>query len=285
MAVTGYIGDYGAGKTYNAVRDAWEAKQQGRAVFSNLQGLIDHRVKWSPFAYDDTLRRVGMWEPVNYKTFGQRWSDGVLRTFEEVTRLDNAIFLCDEVEAWFHATNYRDVSPKVMRFLNQQRKRGVDVWWTAPTNGMVYNQLRDTTSMIWRCEKYFSRCVMSCEDLRKGQRDTGRKLGNRVRKLDKSIFDLYDTREIVGSSDGEGYGVGNTDRYGELRPEQLAVLIRLFGPSKVGYYRDEGPYGVKYVSADAESVLARSLAPGDERPLDPFALDDLQHSRRKELRS
>lgn len=246
MAVRGYIGDYGAGKTFSAVADCWEQLHRpgGKDVYSNLS-LVDMRVRRDPL--------TGSWRPVNPGTlaeadggptgstgtgFGYFWG-GVVRTWEEIIGLDNAIVLMDELPNLMHSHDWSSVPKSFRRWLNQQRKFGVDIYWTAPVNTMVDNMLRDTTSVTHICTRIGPIIRMEVQDVRSSIQHRGAKLNSRTKRVDPAVYHLYDTLEIMGSLDGEGYTRGKRKTYGALTEGQRVCLIRKFGPARIGIERLE----------------------------------------------
>jgi hypothetical protein len=235
MAFRGYVGDYGAGKTYNMVADAFAAHQRGRRVFSNVT-LRDMRVKrdvWS-----------GNWYPVDAETFGASWSQRVT-TWDEILRLDNALVLLDEIGAFgFGSANWDKISKnrRITGPLHQQRKNGIDVWYTSQLNGMVHNQIRDLTPETWECSRRGSVMMLEMTDSRAGKKG---RFTKRARRISSMVYDLYDTTEIVGDGEtGEGYGKGASLKYATgLRTEQRVCLIRKYGPEVLGLEREERSFG------------------------------------------
>jgi hypothetical protein len=260
MAIKGTVGRGGSGKSLTTVERLWFLhRHHKRAIWSNTP-LIDLRVRFDP------LR--GMWFPVDPGGFGQDWAEGYCTKFADIYDLDNCDVFLDEIAGWMPKHEWTKIPAEVRRFLAQDRREGVNIWWTHRTTRIFYEVL-DNTAEITRCVRYGPWVVASSSDPETPDEKPVKKLY----WVKPSIHDLYQTMARVGNAEGEGYGFGKREGYavgssspdmilyrrppesahlGEtiwlmLRPEQREALIRKFGPGCVGIER-EGQKGnfVKY---------------------------------------
>lgn len=259
--IRGTVGLGGRGKTYTTVQRLWRLHRHfGREVFSNTP-LVDLRV----------CQRVTpngvMWCPVNAETFGESWAAGYVTRFQDIYSLDNCEVLLDEVGTWMHKTEWNKMPMEVRQFLTQDRREGVNVWWTYRTT-RVYFELWDNTGELTRCVRYGPFVFMTKSDPEAPDERPTRE----VMTMTQAGHDLYDTFFRVGDGTGQGYGQGKRVLYGQggrarfvyhrqletvsgsflecripLRPEQVAVMVRKFGPDSVGLVREQHPVGaVRY---------------------------------------
>lgn len=244
--IRGTVGLGGRGKTLTTVQRLWRLYQaKGRQVYSNTP-LIDLRVRRDP---------VQGWVPVDLRTFGRSWAAGYVMSFEDIYRLDNCNVLLDEVGTWMHRSEWRDLPREVRQFLTQDRREGVDVWWTYRTT-RVYHELWDNTGELSRCDRYGSIIVRHVSD----PQIPADKPSRVFHWVTPMVHDLYDTAFRVGGGDGTGYGQGKRRpyvvgsplsrfRYRQeletvggsimvadiaLRVNQAECLIRHLGPQSVG---------------------------------------------------
>jgi hypothetical protein len=209
--VQGFQGRPGAGKTAAMVAWAYKLKQQGREVFANVP-LVDYRIGAKKRFFFFGQLAVG---PANEETFGKPWA-GMINNIDEALTLDNALILLDEVHLWLPAQAWADIPFEVTSYLSQQRKNGLDIWYTAQNNGNVFNKLRQLTAILWSCARYGPWSVITGADP-----ETKENYGRRVHWLHAGIWALYDTGYEVGQRDGAGGKRGANRRY--QSPEQAAL--------------------------------------------------------------
>lgn len=211
--ICGYTGLFGGGKTLNMVRDAYHEKQRGRAVYANIP-LPDWRIRrtrqyWFFGAYSV--------QPMCERTYGQSWADGYVEKLEDVLKLDNALVLLDEVHMWMHATEWRNVSFEVRRFIAQQRKFGVDLWWTAQRAAGVFNEMRELTTMIYECRRYGTLSLLDVVDPIAKAR-----MGRKWRMIGPQYWELFESEFYVGNATGTQAGEkGHNARYDHFREAAL----------------------------------------------------------------
>jgi hypothetical protein len=290
--IRGTIGRGGSGKTLSTIARLWHLFKTGRDIVSNTP-LIDLRVRYveAPFGW--------MWVPVDTATFGKSWASAYVHRFEDVYDLENCEVLIDEMGAWMPSDQHRSMPEEIRRFLSQDRREGVNVWWTHRTT-KVFHQVRDNTSDLARCSRYGPFIVAESAD----PETPDEKPVKKYYRVDPNLYDLYDTYARVGSATtGEGYGVGNRAMYGggeavayyecvlpcvngghvgckiRLRPGQAEALTRMYGFEAVGLYRDDlcpGSWGVSRWRRDAPQV------PGLPILNEKFYGSHEEHRRRQE---
>jgi hypothetical protein len=216
--VQGFQGRPGAGKTASMVAWAWQLKCRGRAVFANVP-LYDYRIGSKRRFFFFGKNTIG---PANEETFGKPWA-GFLANLNEALTLDNALVLLDEVHLWMPAQEWASIPFEVTSYLSQQRKNGLDVWYTAQSNGNVFNKLRQLTATLWTCQRYGPwSVIVGCDP------ESRESYGKRVMWLGPHIFNLYDTGFQVGDPTGaKAAGErGRNKNYrspAEVAAERLAV--------------------------------------------------------------
>lgn len=253
--VEGYHGRPGAGKTAAMVAAAWALKKRGRAVFANIP-LIDRREKASrEFWFFGKLSI----RPQDERTYGKPWADGFLTCLDDALKLDNALVLVDEVHMWMPSTAWQAIEFDVRRYLAQQRKWGLDIWWTAQSNAQVFNEIRRLTATLWSCERWGRLSVLKGSDP-----DNKADLGKKYLYLTPDIWNLYDTEYVVGDRKGETAGTyGKNLRYHrEVKP--VRQLRRYSHPQTgwVGYrWADEMDGQEETENTEAPEPLAKVPTP------------------------
>lgn len=258
--IRGTVGRGGSGKSLTTVARLHALYKKGREIISNTP-LIDLRVR--KCMLPDGSQG---WLPVNAATFGTSWAAGYVTTFSSIYDLDNCEVFIDEMGAWMPKKDHAKIPDEVTRFLNQDRREGVNLWWTHRTTRVFY-EVWDNTAELTRCTRYGPFVRMEQSD----PESPADKPVTKWEQVKPELFDLYDTYAKVGNASGEGYGQGkrinysgkSTGRYwqGELetvdgrslfakiplREGQVVCMIRKFGPDSVGLLREENRSGfVRY---------------------------------------
>jgi len=125
MAVTGFVGYNGGGKTYALAAVGIKALAEDRAVFSNfgLLGAID------VLTWDDVL--------------------DVCMDFP-----DGGVLLLDELTMLCPARGHAKFPPVLYQLWTQSRKFGLDVYWSAQHQDFVDKFVRDVTSEYVLCSTF-----------------------------------------------------------------------------------------------------------------------------------
>jgi hypothetical protein len=266
--ITGYVGKGGAGKTFWAVRDliATKKRKKGMEIYANTP-LIDYRVRLarSGPAFDKMSGlaiHYPAWLPVDDDNFGLSWADGYVTTMAQVFELRNCVVLLDEVYNWMSSPKpgmaknkgeeWTNLTMEALNWLNQDRKDGVDIIWSARRAMDVLNNMRENTAHLWRCQLWFkgwggswgwSIATEQDDDLKAKERPA-----RKVLRLSPDIAHRYDTLAHVGDAMGGGYRRGGRDNYGQLTRGQRQVVLRRFGPDALDLVREEGAIaGVPWV--------------------------------------
>jgi hypothetical protein len=107
---------------------------------------------------------------------------------------------------------------------------------------MVFNQIRDLTPETVVCTRRGGVISNDTRDVRVSGAAAKSGGVKKLRRIRPQVFSLYNTLEVVGDGEtGDGYGVGASERYGDLSEGQRVCLIRKFGPERLGMVREERP--------------------------------------------
>ncbi|HEX4345659.1 MAG TPA: hypothetical protein VHZ31_08865 [Solirubrobacteraceae bacterium] len=143
MAVEGYEGWHGEGKTYCMVDDC----------LADYEGLLR---RWEKAGR--TSARPELWS--NAQVLGARrfenWDDLMLLIERAIAERLRVICAVDEAGVWLPARFFNKMDPRVLQFLNERRKTGggVDIRYSAPRISSVDKLLRDATQIAWKCKRY-----------------------------------------------------------------------------------------------------------------------------------
>jgi hypothetical protein len=257
--IKGTWGRGGSGKSLVTVSKLWKEFCAGRDIISNTP-LIDLAVKRFPNPNRTYLNPSKyIWMPLSPKTFGRSWAAGYVMKFEDVYDLDNCECLIDEMGAWMPNHKWKTIPDEVRRFLAQDRREGVNLWWTHRTT-RIFNDVLDNTAAMTFCQRWGPVVIARTYDPEE-KTSKGSKTFHFVRP---SVFQRYDTYAKVGDPEkGDGYGKGKRalysgsgnssgfhytgyletvtgDRLGfdiALSEGQAEALVRVFGPEVVGIHR------------------------------------------------
>lgn len=202
--VEGYTGRPGSGKTSTMVARAWKAKERGRRILANIP-LVDNRKRRTREYW--FFGRLSI-SPADERTYGKPWSDGLVTSIEEIIHADNALILLDEVHMWLGSDAWKSIGFEVRQFLAQQRKEGVDIWWTAQSAGRVFNVIRELTATSWSCQRYGPLTQLIGTDP-----ETKEAMGKRWLMQSPEVWALYNTTFKVGDGRGTAGTLGTNERY------------------------------------------------------------------------
>lgn len=119
MAIEGYIGRPGSGKSYTLTERALREKERGREVFTN------YAVK-------------GCW----------------YFTPDQLLDLPPGVIVIDEAHLWFPARMALRLPPSWLAMLSQTRKNGWDLLYSTQHESRVDRVLRDVSSWMWLCRAF-----------------------------------------------------------------------------------------------------------------------------------
>ncbi len=229
MAIHGYDGVPGSGKTLAAVNRLWRSRESGTPPYANIP-LYDLR----------TDRFTG--EPLNRATYGWPWAV-YLENEDDLLSVRRGLILVDEVDMWFSAVNWQKVGFQSRRFWTQHRKQGLNIIWTCTFIDRVLNVVRDITELNYRCMRLpFLRRYSFQRAFNPQETGTHKKSSMWFAvKLHEDLFNLYRSGFVVGDGQTSGemgavdYGsdlpvtVGTTEEFQELASRGV-----LFRPVKDG---------------------------------------------------
>jgi hypothetical protein len=123
MAIEGYIGRPGSGKSYTMTARALQEADRGRTVFVNF----------------------GLKHP-NVYMFGP----------DDLLHLPPGLICIDEAHLWFSARNALRLPPSWLALMSQTRKRGWDLLWAAQHEKRVDSVIRDVSSWMHLCSSWWT---------------------------------------------------------------------------------------------------------------------------------
>lgn len=167
MAIEGYIGRPGSGKSYTLTERALAEARKGRQVFANY--VLDEPNCW-------------FFQP------------------EDLMDLPPGVIVIDEAHLWFPARMSLKLPPSWLAMLSQTRKNGWDLLWASQHETRVDRVLRDNTSWMWLCSAWFQRDGHPLFFVSKSFepeyfRKPDKMMTKRVRMYDHRVAEAYDTFE------------------------------------------------------------------------------------------
>jgi Zonular occludens toxin (Zot) len=141
MAVEGFTGKQGEGKTYNAVEHCVTDWLELRRLAARKGTLMPEL--WSNLP----LRGARIFR--NWDEF----KDLLAVAAEHGLRV---VVLVDELGVWMPARMWNKMDPRVLTWLQQRRRTGAgcDFYWTAPSLMHVDTMVRDITQIVWQCRRF-----------------------------------------------------------------------------------------------------------------------------------
>jgi zona occludens toxin (predicted ATPase) len=169
VAIEGYVGRPGSGKSYTLTARVLQEAERGRTCFTNF----------------------GLKHP-NVFTFGP----------EDLLHLPPGLIAIDEAHLWFPARQALKLPPSWLAGMSQTRKRGWDLLWAVQHEARVDRVIRDVSSWMWLCSSWWSwkghpllfkaECYEP-EFFRKPKR----KMLSRWRLFSQDVANAYDTYETL----------------------------------------------------------------------------------------
>lgn len=157
MAVTGYMGWHGQGKTYCAMSDVLgvvcdspRARKTGKATATFVTNAVVVGTAEAPeWLTSRELRDVA--PAVHFDTWDELMPMLEL-AIEEHRRL---VLLVDEAGKFLSSRFFTKLDPRVLIILQERRKigAGLDLYWTAPHLDHVDKLLRDVSQEVWKCRR------------------------------------------------------------------------------------------------------------------------------------
>jgi hypothetical protein len=207
--IEGYLGRVGAGKTYCMVERV--RKYIGkRQIFTNM-----------------TLP----------------WAEHI-DSIEDMVGVSDGILMLDEAGVWFSSREYSQTKGDALRFFAQTRKQGLHMFYTVQHEAGVDAAIRRLTSIMYRHTRYGKWIVQTGHDA-----DSMERFQVRLVPITKSVYDLYDTFEVIG--DGKG-GKGGHNSTGAMRKKLNDKLVNGFIDGALVRCCDDlgNPTGLRRASPD-----------------------------------
>lgn len=169
MAIEGYIGRPGSGKSYTLTARALREANHGRTVFTNY--ALTH-----PNVYQFSA--------------------------DQLLDLPPGLIVIDEAHLWFPARMSMRLPPSWLMMLSQTRKKGWDLLWCAQHESRVDRVIRDVSSYQWLCSAWFSRGghpALFIADSYEPEffRKDGRRITRSFRFFDPKVAAAYNTYESL----------------------------------------------------------------------------------------
>ena len=175
--IVGIVGNRGTGKTLTMAKIGLEAIKKGKVVYSNFK----FNTKKFTAEENTRLRMIDKEFFINYKDM----------------KLRNCIILLDEVYVYFDSRSSATKRNRVFSyFINQTRKRGVDLYYTTQFFRQVEVRLRLNTEFFIIPSLIRERKTMIVINELISFADSMKTLGNE-KFIGGDYFDIYDTDEII----------------------------------------------------------------------------------------
>lgn len=167
MAIEGYIGRPGAGKSYTLTERAIREARRGKQVFANY-----------------VINEPNCW----------------FFTPDQLLDLPPGVIVIDEAHLWFPARMALRLPPSWLAMLSQTRKNGWDLLWASQHESRVDRIVRDNTSWMWLCSAWFAYDGHPLFFVSKSYepeyfRKQGKMMTRRIRMFDNKVAAGYDTFE------------------------------------------------------------------------------------------
>ena len=173
MAIEGYVGRPGSGKSYSLTARALEEADKGRDVFTNY-----------------ALRHP------NAQMFGPT----------DLLDLPRGLVVIDEAHLWFPARMSMKLPMSWLAGMSQTRKKGWDLLWCAQHPNRIDSAIRDVTDWMWYCTAwiksgghplFFKSTAYEPEDFRKPKKN----MVTTWRLFNQRVARSYDTYETLTQAD------------------------------------------------------------------------------------
>jgi len=128
--IRGYIGLAGQGKTFSMVADAVEQMKKGRRVISNI--------------------------PIKFRYWKKEYQSIYIsgnQFMEYFLKENNALFLFDEASLLLPNYFWQNMPMELVFKLGQNRKFGLDIYYTSQGYSHTVRRLRDLSNEIVKCRK------------------------------------------------------------------------------------------------------------------------------------
>jgi hypothetical protein len=164
-----------------------------------------------------------------------------------VKKVKNGLLVLDELPMWYASRGYRDNPVDELKVFAQSRKLSIHLLYTAQNVQQVDASIRRLTATAFDNKRYGPFVVCSVLDPASGE-----KFGFRVLRVQKKVYDMYNTFEQIGTRD-ELLKVSERVPVELLRARAL-VARGCFTEHHVGGHPDQGGR-VEWRPATAEAVM------------------------------
>ena len=120
MAIEGYVGRPGSGKSYTLTERAIRARDRGKPVFANYS--IDGCFTFTP---------------------------------DQLLDLPPGLIIIDEAHLWFSARKAMQLPASLLAGWSQTRKNGWDVLWSTQHQNRIDRAILDVSDWVWVCSSWF----------------------------------------------------------------------------------------------------------------------------------
>jgi len=172
--ITIYLGRRGSGKTTTMIKDAYIEYVRGRRVISNMES-----VSFAEFMTNEQIKQIS------------KNSD-----------IENAVLLIDEMQIFFDSRrSMKGENINFSYFVQQIRKRNVDILGTTQFSNAVEKRVRDHTDFVCRpqfLKKYNLIKVTYYDETSTQDIDVDETVNKGVVYNPDKIFKLFDTNEKIG---------------------------------------------------------------------------------------
>ena len=172
MIVT-YLGRRGAGKTLSMVKDAYIEYKKGKTIISNIKGI----------------------------PFTSYMSNENILLLDKNSKLFNAVILIDEAQIFFDSRrSMKKENINFSNFVQQIRKRNIDLYLTTQFANAIEKRLRDHTDIIAKVKflKPFNLCKVKYIDITSVE-DEDVEVPTSVEVIFDAtfVFKLYETNQMI----------------------------------------------------------------------------------------
>ena len=173
MVIVIYLGRRGAGKTTTMVKDAYIEYMRGRRVISNMESL----------------------------TFGEYMSNEDIVKINKQSDIENAVLLIDEMQIFFDSRrSMKKSNLDFSNFVQQTRKRNIDIYGTTQFSNAVEKRVRDHTDITVRpqfLKNYNLFKVIYYDETAKEDLFFTEAVKREIVFEPKQVFNLFDTNEKI----------------------------------------------------------------------------------------
>lgn len=201
--VIGFLGPMGSGKTYSAVRAAWQNIEAGADVYTNFTMHLRHEVECDSDCELPVVDGAGRWHRVTTMDEVAELRGEFVTTRGRKKCVRRFVCIIDEVQDLL-SSDHGGLSDTARFGIKNIRKNGGDLTWTSQSEGGVHARLKALTNQYAVCSSFqtrkgpkFTVTYYERENLRKA----GKELFTTKYRFDPVIGDLYDTAEIVVPDD------------------------------------------------------------------------------------